>query len=109
VYLKIESHYEELIELDIINIKYDIVLEIDWLQKYNPIIDWKTKTLTFPECSRGQRSRKPRSTLFAKAIWVRPAERALAGISVELPEEYLNYEDLFKEREKAAALLEHKL
>jgi hypothetical protein len=68
VCLKIENHYEELIELDIIDIKYDIVLGIDWLQEYNPTIDWKTRTLIFPEYSRGQRSGKPRLTSFAKAI-----------------------------------------
>ena len=27
---------------------YDIILGIPWLKKYNPIINWKTNTITFP-------------------------------------------------------------
>ena len=38
VNLSIQSH-EETISLDIVNIKYDIILGIAWLQEHNPIID----------------------------------------------------------------------
>jgi hypothetical protein len=109
VTLQIQEHTETT-TLDIVNIKYDIVLGMDWLQKHNPKIDWKHRTLEFPYCSHGtnQEGRSPSKVPFAKAIWVRPQGRMLAGSSEELPSEYQDFEDLFKEREGAAALPEHK-
>ena len=39
---------------------------------------------------------------------MRPQGRMLAGTSMELPLEYQDFEDLFKEKEGEAALPEHK-
>jgi len=39
---------------------------------------------------------------------VRPGKRALAGTSEDLPEEYKDYEDLFKDKQGEAALPEHR-
>ena len=102
----------EQIALDITRIpKYDVVLGMAWLQEHNPQIDWKTRQLTFPPCSTEKKmgGRSPSKVPVVKAIWVRPHGRTLAGSSVEeLPPEYKNFEELFKEREGTAALPEHK-
>ena len=107
--LVIQEHKETL-SLDIVNIKYDIILGMAWLQQHNPIIDWKNRVLEFPNCRHGtiQGDRSSPKVPIAKAIWVRPQGRMLAGTSEELPSEYQDFEDLFKEREGAAALPEHK-
>ncbi|KIV85053.1 hypothetical protein PV11_00789 [Exophiala sideris] len=39
VRLEIEGHTEQ-IDLDIVSIKYDIILGMKWLQKQGPAIDW---------------------------------------------------------------------
>jgi hypothetical protein len=109
VQLTIGQH-EEKISLDIVNIKYDVVLGMAWLQQHNPVIDWKARILKFPACSQGTKEggRSPPKVPITKAIWVRPQGRMLAGTSEELPPEYQDFEDLFKEREGEAALPEHK-
>jgi hypothetical protein len=110
VELRIETHTEE-ISLDITAIKYDIVLGISWLEKHNPTINWKTRTLEFPNCSHGTETgdRSSPKVPFARAIWVRPVGRMLAGTSIEeLPPEYKDFEKLFTEKEGKAALPEHK-
>ena len=108
VNLQIGNHHET-VSLDITNLKYDIVLGMTWLQRHNPNIDWDTKELEFPKCSHGTKGgRSPLKVPFAKAIWVRPQGRMLAGTSEELPSEYQDFENLFTEREGLAALPEHK-
>ncbi len=109
VCLDINGHCEK-ITLDIVNIKYDIVLGIPWLQSHNPMINWKARTIEFSQCSHGN-EKEARSTSkvpFAKAIWVRPQGMMLAGTSEDLPPEYQEFEEMFKEREGEAALPEHK-
>jgi len=106
--LKIADH-EENITLDIAPIKYDIILGMDWLQRNNPAIDWRERTLEFPKCSgkrTGARS-TPKGHHMARAIWVRPQGRVLASTDQPLPSEYQDFEQLFKEREGEAALPKH--
>ena len=81
-----------------------------WLQHHNPTIDWKIRILKFPLCSYGTKTedRSSSKVPFAKAIWVRPQGRILAGTSEELPPEYQDFEDLFQEKIGEAALPEHK-
>ena len=64
------GHHEERINLDIVSIKYDILLGMDWLRRHNPVIDWKARTLKFPDCSRENRTgdRSPPTVPFVKAI-----------------------------------------
>ena len=104
------GQHKERISLDSVNIKYDIVLGMAWLQQHNPVIDWKARILRFPECSLGTKAgdRSSPKVPITKAIWVRPRGRMLAGTSEELPPEYQDFEDLFKEREGEAALPEHR-
>jgi hypothetical protein len=33
--------------LDVINIKYDIILGISWLKYYDLVVSWKARTLAF--------------------------------------------------------------
>ena len=101
------------VTLDVTEIpKYDVVLGMAWLHQHNPQIDWRSRTLTFPSCSMEDKTdgRSPSKVPVIKAIWVRPAgQAALAGSSdEEIPPEYKDFEDLFKEREGKAALPEHK-
>ena len=87
--LTIGQHKEEM-SLDIVNIKYDVVLGMAWLQQHNPVIDWKARILKFPACSQGTKEgdRSSPKVPITKAIWVRPQGRMLAGTSEELPSEY---------------------
>ena len=109
VQLTLGQHTERL-TLDIVNIKYDIILGMSWLRLHNPTVNWQTRILEFPNCSHGRKpgDRSSPKVPIAKAIWVRPQGRMLAGTSVELPSEYQDFEDLFKEKEGEAALPEHK-
>ena len=68
IQLQIQGHKEN-IALDIVNIKYDVILGIEWLAQHNPVIDWKKRTLEFPNCS--HRQTETQSVLkvpFVKAI-----------------------------------------
>ena len=48
-FLKIGKHMETIV-LDIVNIKYDIILGIPWLEHHDPMINWKARTLAFNHC-----------------------------------------------------------
>lgn len=73
VELCILGHKEKL-SLDIVNLRYDIVLGMAWLVTHNLKIDWKAQVLEFPLCSYGTETgdRLSLRVPFAKAIWVRP-------------------------------------
>src|SRR5258708_12481150 len=50
VNLHIQNHSEH-INLGVINMSYDILLGVDWLQKHNhPLIDWESNQLTLSCC-----------------------------------------------------------
>ena len=109
VRLSINNH-EETTTLDIVKIKYDIILGMEWLTQHNPIIDWKKRTLEFPNCRHGTTTedRSSSKVPFAKAIWVRPRGRFLAEmVTAEIPSEYKDFEDVFTEKEGSAALPKH--
>ena len=105
IQLQIGKH-EEVITLDITDLpKYDVVLGMAWLHRHNPTVDWKSRTLEFTNCRTCEGDRSSPKVPFAKAIWVRPQGRMLANMEAqELPSEYKDFEDLFKEREGKAAL-----
>ena len=107
--LKMQQH-EETISLDIVNIKYDLILGMQWLRAHDPIVQWRSGILKFSNCSHETKTggRSPSKVPIAKAIWVRPRGRMLAGTSIDLPSEYQDFGDLFKEKEGEAALPEHK-
>lgn len=104
------GQHHETITLDMVSIKYDVVLGMEWLHEHNPTIHWKTRTLEFPNCSHGNEKgeRSTPKVPFTKAIMVRPQGRVLAEITTKLPSEYNEFKSLFKEREGKAALPEHK-
>ena len=83
---------------------------MNWLEKHNLYINWKKRTIAFPNCSHGTKKedRSSSTVPLAKAIWVRPRGRVLAGLDIEeLPGEYKEFKHLFEEKEGKAALLEH--
>ena len=41
------GQYRDKIDFDVINTTHDMILGKKWLQQINPIIDWRTNTLTF--------------------------------------------------------------
>ena len=69
VRLRIEDH-EEVISLDIINLKYDIVFGMAWLYTHNPTVDWRARVLKFPQCSHGTETggRSPLKVPIVRAI-----------------------------------------
>jgi hypothetical protein len=44
--LNIQKHQETLM-LNVVDIKYDIILGIPWLEYHDLVVSWKAKTLTF--------------------------------------------------------------
>ena len=92
------------------NIKYDIILGMLWLRIHNLTVNWQTRILKFPNYSHGTKKgdRLSLKVPIVKAIWVRPQGRILAGTSMELPSEYQDFENLFKEKKGEAVLPEHK-
>ena len=99
VSIDITGHQERL-TLDVTTIKYDIVLSINWLHTHNLLINQKARTLKFPLYSHGTRKgeRLTLKVLIAYTIWIRPHGRILASTSKELPAEYKNFKELFKEK-----------
>ena len=104
------GQHTERISLDIVNIKYDIILGMSWLRIYNLTVNWQTRILKFPNYSHGTNKGDGSSPKISsiKAIWVRSQGRILASTSMELPSEYQDFKDLFKEKEEEAALPKHK-
>ncbi|KAF4556639.1 Transposon Tf2-5 polyprotein-like protein 2 [Elsinoe fawcettii] len=96
--------------IDIVDMQYDMVLGMDWLQQHNPNVDWIKGILEFPKCNHGtQGARSAPRIPTARTVWVRPMVRAVASASEQaLPPEYKDFEDLFREREGIAALPQHK-
>ena len=48
----VTGHYAERIQLDIVKLAtQDIYLEMPWLKKYNPVVNWRTGVLTFRNCT----------------------------------------------------------
>jgi hypothetical protein len=47
--LNIQKHQETLM-LDVIDIKYDIILGIPWLEYHDLVVSWKARTLAFTNC-----------------------------------------------------------
>jgi hypothetical protein len=68
VTIQLENHSEKLV-MNVINIKYNIILGLSWLVRHNPEIDWKERTLTFLNCE--CRSKKEQIA-FIKAVWIKP-------------------------------------
>ena len=108
VRLKISDH-DEVINLDVVQVKYDVVLGTPWLRRHNPQIDWVKKTLKFPLCSTDRMGNRsfPKVPM-AQAIWVRPQGRMLAATDVALPPEYQEFQELFKEKTGRDSLPQHK-
>ena len=49
--MRVDPNYWETIEMAITNIgQNEILLGTDWLQAYNPSINWGTKTIKFDRC-----------------------------------------------------------
>ncbi|XP_069498702.1 uncharacterized protein, partial [Ambystoma mexicanum] len=76
--------------------QFQIILGIPWLEKHNPQIDWRAKTVQFPECS--------------TTCYPRP-DVSLATISSEeilkLPPEYQEFQDVFQ-KDQANTLPPHR-
>ena len=62
--LRIEEHYEEIV-LDVLGIKYDVILGKAWLSHHNPTINWKTHVLEFQDCDCAETQE---SVYFIKAV-----------------------------------------
>ena len=107
VHLQIQKH-EERLTLDVFDTKYDIVLGMQWLSRHSPVIDWRSRTLEFSNCSHGDEEDRSSSKVpVAQAIWVRPQGRMLAEMQQEIPSEYQDFEDVFTEKIGSAALPKH--
>lgn len=101
--LWIEEH-QELIVLDMVNIKYDIILGLPWLRKHGPQIDWRSRGMTFPNCDHGEEGTV---VSFSTAIWIRPKDKILAttdSCPVEYQDEFCK---LFKDEKTELALPKH--
>lgn len=90
VKLSVDKRTERL-TLDVVKTEHDVVLGMPWLVAANPWIDWTTRQLH----AVGDDDQY-------LEYWEEAKE------DVEIPREYQEFEDLFKEREGLAALPEHR-
>jgi hypothetical protein len=90
--MKIEEHHE-LISFDVFDSSWDAVLGISWLERWNPRVDWRHKTLEFPE-EGGKISGK----------LVLTTGRAVAATEPTFPKEYEDFAELLEEDLEATAL-----
>ena len=105
--LEVDGHSEQL-SLDIVDMKYDVVLGMSWLKVHNPEIDWSRNRLLFSRCNHRSDS-SGKATPFTKAIWLRPAGRTLATTEpAQCPAEYKEFQELFEEKFGVDALPKHK-
>jgi Reverse transcriptase (RNA-dependent DNA polymerase) len=103
--LNIQKHQETLV-LDVIDIKYDIILGIPWLEYHDPVVSWKARTLAFTNCQCEGSTEE--EIPFTKAIWIRPESRTLASTDVtECPPEYKEFAKLFEDDTGLTALPQH--
>ena len=91
----IEGH-QEVISFDVFDSSWDAVLGIPWLEKWNPQINWRFKTLEFPDEGRKVPGRLVLTT-----------GRTLASTEPTFPPEYAEFMDLLKEDMEATALPAH--
>lgn len=131
--LKIQSHHE-VITLDVLGTAaHDIILGIPWLRKHNPIIDWTNNRLSLKCCSKGTLQLDPaqRTKRLAdekeinnisstKTRQDRAVDRADTNsppdhkatvkeqsAPPDIPDEYREFEDLFRDEKTAKALPQH--
>ena len=106
VRLNIQGHQEEL-NLDINEMKYDIVLGMAWLKDHDPNIRWKTSQVEFTNCQHQEpiKRRDPPE----KVVWVRAPKRQMAHAEkTDYPSEYKDFDKYFQEKHGIGALPEHK-
>ena len=96
----------ETIVLDIVDIKYDIILSIPWLEHHDLTINQKVRTLTFDHCECDRHTNK--DVLFIKAIQIKFDDRTFASITlVTCSLEYTEFTKLFKNEKGFKALSQH--
>ena len=105
--LIVDDHQEQL-SLDVVDMKYDVVLGMAWLKRHNPEINWSRNSLLFSRCNHGSDSSR-KAIPFTKAIWMRPIGRVLANSEPTVcPPEYESFKDIFEEKFRRDALPEHR-
>jgi hypothetical protein len=119
------GHLEKM-SFDITNIgRHDAILGTPWMRKHNPEIDWTTDTLSFAHCQNGkcimlestkgiqkiqlQRDQEagsataPRESGYQQIANIQPMDPLLK----QIPEEYREFLNLFKEERGIEALPQH--
>lgn len=77
----IDNHVEDL-TLNVINSpSYHIILGLPWLQKHNPSIDWKLKTIEFP------------------SVYCKQYCKDFESNEIMIPREYKNYQSVFSSKQ----------
>jgi RNase H-like domain found in reverse transcriptase/Reverse transcriptase (RNA-dependent DNA polymerase)/Integrase zinc binding domain/Chromo (CHRromatin Organisation MOdifier) domain/Aspartyl protease len=96
--------HEESITLDVADIKYDAILGIPWLETHNPVVNWKTRNMGFPNCQcEATGTWKPEGTL-----WARPRRQEIAELKESISlKEYSRFQQLFVEDKTSTALPQH--
>ena len=102
IFLEIRKHKETIV-LDIVDIKYDIILSIPWLEHHDPMINWKARTLAFDHCECDGHTNGDVS--FTKAIWIKSDDRTLASTTlITCSLEYTEFAKLFENEKGSKAL-----
>ncbi len=93
--------------LDIVEIKYDIILNILWLKVYNLVISWKQWIISFFNCVYKIITT---TILFIKIIWMKSDNKCLIEIiekSLKYLFKYNEFECLFIKDKSASVLSEY--
>lgn len=98
------GHTEE-IQFDVTEIgQHQIILGMPWLQKHNPTVDWKTQEIAYDRCNCHWSQFKPREI---SAISGEQEHLAQGSPMKQIPLEYKQFEELFKEETGIEALPQH--
>jgi hypothetical protein len=116
------GHIEQL-AFDVTTIgRHDIILGMPWIRKHNPSIDWKKDTISFDKCTIGRCAQMQRDHRASpkQVVSLQDPEEVCATSQTEsgyltnedpllrqIPEEYHEYKDLFKEEKGIEALPQH--
>ena len=132
-HLKVFNH-KELIDLDVLGTAaYDIILGLPWLREHNPWIDWKNQRITLKCHGLGTPRQRPAQLTTQlvdekeinnissnKTRQVRAVDRADTNqpqdhkatvkedsTTPDIPDEYREFIDLFRDKKTAKALPQH--
>jgi hypothetical protein len=109
-----QGGHKESIQFDIVQMdNHACILGVPWLKKHNPRIDWREERIVLDQCACGRdpaQLKRENATLGQRELCATskmPEDQAQASSLKEIPVEYKEYEQLFREAPINEALPQH--